>query len=45
LKIYCTESFSRFTRREKIIDEKLIEAIQKANQGLVDADLGGYVIK
>lgn len=45
MKIYCTKSFSRFTRREKINDEKLIEAILNANQGLVDSDLGGYVIK
>lgn len=35
----------RFARRERITDESLREAIERAERGLVDADLGGGVIK
>jgi hypothetical protein len=35
----------RYTRRERIEDSSLREAIERAERGLVDADLGGGVIK
>jgi hypothetical protein len=35
----------RFARRERIADEALCEAIERAVRGLIDADLGGGVIK
>jgi hypothetical protein len=35
----------RFARRERITDLRLREAIEQAERGLVDADLGGGVIK
>lgn len=35
----------RFARRERIPDEALCEAIERAERGLIDADLGGGVIK
>jgi hypothetical protein len=38
-------SFVRFARRERIADGTLCEAVQRAARGLVDADLGGGVIK
>ncbi len=37
--------FRRFARREKIDDATLVDAISRASQGLIDADLGGGVIK
>ncbi|MGB1252100.1 MAG: type II toxin-antitoxin system RelE/ParE family toxin [Candidatus Promineifilaceae bacterium] len=37
--------FKRFARREKISDKTLRKAIRQANDGLIDADLGGNVIK
>lgn len=37
--------FGRFARKEKISAELLWDAIERANQGLVDADLGASVIK
>jgi hypothetical protein len=40
-----TKSFSRFARRERISDASLREAVARAARGLVDADLGGGVIK
>ena len=37
--------FERFARKERITDAMLRKAIQAAEQGLIDADLGGGVIK
>lgn len=37
--------FSRFARKQKISDRSLIEAIERADQGLIDANLGRGVIK
>jgi hypothetical protein len=45
VRIYKTKSFVRFARRERIADGALCEAVQRAARGLVDADLGGGVIK
>src|SRR5215472_11438557 len=36
---------ARFQRRERIADTALVEAILAAKRGLVDADLGGTLIK
>lgn len=40
-----TRSFGRFARRERIAPEKLIDAVTRAETGLVDAVLGGELIK
>jgi hypothetical protein len=45
VRIYKTKSFIRFARRERIADGALYEAVQRAARGLVDADLGGGIIK
>lgn len=45
VQVFRTKVFDRFVRRERIADEVLIEAIDRAERGLVDADLGGGVIK
>ena len=37
--------FHRFARKERIEDSALQEAIERAEKGLIDADLGGSVIK
>jgi hypothetical protein len=37
--------FARFTRKERIDDWRLCEAIARAGHGLIDADLGGSLIK
>lgn len=42
---YKTKIFARFARREGLTDASLIEAIERAARGLVDADLGGGLIK
>ena len=40
-----TKPFARFASREGIADEALCDAVARAARGLVDADLGGGVIK
>jgi hypothetical protein len=41
----ATKSFRRFQRKEKIADAMLWDAVARADSGLVDADLGGGLIK
>ncbi|MEJ7936137.1 type II toxin-antitoxin system RelE/ParE family toxin [Sphingobium sp. AN558] len=37
--------FERFARKERIADSALRDAVERAESGLVDAELGGGVIK
>ena len=43
--MFKTKAFARFAAREGIDDTALCEAVLRARRGLVDADLGGGVIK
>ncbi|WP_428390176.1 type II toxin-antitoxin system RelE/ParE family toxin [Lichenicoccus sp.] len=43
--VFKTKWLARFARRERITDESLWEAIGRAERGIVDADLGGGLIK
>jgi hypothetical protein len=45
LRVFVTKVFARFARKERLDDERLCEAIARAERGLVDADLGGHLIK
>lgn len=45
MRIFKTKEFARFARREGIDDERLHEAAARASRGLIDADLGGGLIK
>ena len=45
MRVFKTKWLARFARRERIADASLVEAVQRAERGLVDADLGGGVIK
>ena len=45
MRIFKTKWIARFVRRERIDDEGLREAIARAERGIVDADLGGGLIK
>jgi hypothetical protein len=45
VRVYKLKGFARFQRREGIGDPALAEAVQAAEHGLVDADLGGGLIK
>ena len=45
MRIFKTKLFAKFAKRERIADSALREAIERAGRGLLDADLGGGVIK
>jgi hypothetical protein len=45
MRIFTNAWFGRFARKEKISPDVLLEAVDRAENGLVDADLGGGVIK
>ena len=45
MRVFKTKWFVRYARHERIADRSLCEAIQRAESGVVDADLGGGIIK
>ncbi|MBB6249901.1 hypothetical protein FHS74_000434 [Nitrospirillum iridis] len=45
MRIFKTKGVTRFTRRERIADASLKEAVDRAERGIIDADLGGGLIK
>lgn len=45
MRVFKTKPFSRFLEHEGINDALLCDAVNRADSGLVDADLGGSVIK
>ena len=45
MEVYVTKTFRRFQRKEGISDAALVAAVDRAEEGLIDADLGGGLIK
>lgn len=45
VRVFKTKGMTRYGRRERIGDADLLEAIYRAERGLIDADLGGGLIK
>ena len=45
MRVFKTKELARFARRERIPNSRLCEAVVRAERGLVDADLGGGLIK
>ena len=45
MRIFLTRGVERFARRQRIADASLGEAIERAERGIIDADLGGGLIK
>jgi hypothetical protein len=43
--LFLNKPFQRFARKEGICEADLCDAVARAERGLVDADLGGGVIK
>ena len=43
--VYKNKAFARFARKARITDAELWKTAQLANEGSIDADLGGGVIK
>jgi hypothetical protein len=44
-RIFTVPDFDRFARKAKIDDAALVEVIERAERGIVDADLGGGLVK
>jgi hypothetical protein len=45
LRVFKTRWLGRFAKRQRITDASLLEAIERAERGIIDADLGGGLIK
>jgi hypothetical protein len=45
MRIFKTKWLVRYARRERIADDSLKEAIERAGRGLIDTELGGGLIK
>lgn len=45
MRIFANRWFARFADKQNIGDDDLREAVYRAERGLIDADLGGGVIK
>lgn len=45
MRIFKTRAFAKFAIKQQITDIQLLEAIQRAEAGLIDANLGGNIIK
>jgi len=44
-RVYKTRYFQRWMRKTELTDQALRAAVQEMSQGLIDADLGGGVVK
>lgn len=45
MRLFKSSRFHKFARKEKISDAMLCEAVERAERGLIDADLGSGLIK
>lgn len=45
MRVFKNKVFARFAERNGIEDRQLCDAVHRAERGLIDADLGGGVIK
>ena len=45
MRVFKTKVFARFARKERIRDEDLRDAVERAEGGHIDADLGNGLIK
>ncbi|MDS1140019.1 type II toxin-antitoxin system RelE/ParE family toxin [Pusillimonas sp. SM2304] len=44
-RVYKTRYFQRWMRKTELTNQALRAAVQEMSQGLIDADLGGGVVK
>jgi len=45
MRVFKSKGFAKFADRQNVADDKLCEAVAHAEQGQIDADYGGGVIK
>jgi hypothetical protein len=44
-RVFKTRTFNRWMRKSDLSDQDLCKAVSEMEQGLIDAHLGGYVVK
>jgi hypothetical protein len=45
VRVFKTRTLAKFARQNGISDASLAAAVERATRGLIDADLGGHIIK
>jgi hypothetical protein len=45
MRVFKTRYFNRWMRKTELTDQALCEAVAEMSRGLIDADLGGGVVK
>ena len=45
MQVFMTKWFQRWAARETLTDDALLSAVEEIGQGLIDADLGGHLVK
>ncbi|MDO4561638.1 MAG: type II toxin-antitoxin system RelE/ParE family toxin [bacterium] len=45
IRVFKTKTFTRWLKKSELTDEVLIRAVDEMRSGLIDADLGGNVLK
>ena len=45
MRIFKNAWFAQFARKQRIADKALVDAVHRAERGLIDANLGGGVVK
>ncbi len=45
MRIFKTKTLAKFADKNGIADESLVDAVDRATRGLIEADLGGRIIK
>ena len=45
MRIFTTKLFARFARKERLESKQLTQAVSRAERNIIDADLGGNLIK
>ena len=45
MRVYLLKACARIVRKAKLDDRSLLQAVERAERGLIDADLGGELIK
>lgn len=45
MRVFKNKAFAKWAVKEGLNDETLLSAIREIDNGLVDADLGGHIVK
>lgn len=45
MQIFKSKGFSKWAEKEGLIDDALLAAVDEIDRGLIDADLGGHIVK